>query len=161
MSSEQAPRPAYMEQWHNQIERNVASVAPALALNAWWAHKDAQAAAAQQNSAMLAQQVEMNKQMFIQNHLLAGWSMEDTLVEIAAGEAMHAARQTQAKVSTTLPPHSGLLIGETVCLLVSFFVASPPFIALNLFLWVLAFSWFLLAKPATTEPLPTDPDSAP
>ena len=54
------------------------------------------------NAEMLEGQFQIRKQLWIQNQLLAGWSMEDINEEIAAGEALLAERTAEQQSAASM-----------------------------------------------------------
>ncbi len=81
-----------------QFKRTAISVAPGLALAAQRAHQQSVARA----NESIAQQQQMNHQLWIQNQLLAGRSMEDIQAQIDAEQAACQAQAPQGSLGLGL-----------------------------------------------------------
>ena len=98
---------------HDQLQgmagpAGAAAVLGAFALHDRMKRQDAQNAANSANSAALVQQQQItNKQLFIQNCLLQGWTMDEVNEEIAAGEEIMRQRQADQQAAAALEESLG------------------------------------------------------
>jgi hypothetical protein len=103
IAAESAANAASLQKFVKDFQANqVKSLAPAAAVLATATVFAAKRQAEAQNAAMLEGQFQIRKQLWIQNKLLAGWTMAEIDEEIAAGEALVAAQaQADAEANQT------------------------------------------------------------